>query len=108
MSAGDACVDGARDDELGIGMLVNESADLEPTGDRSASDELCVKYRQERDKRLRSDGTARYVDVSGKFEEFARDPYSEGDGGREPLKCETEAVVVGGGFTGLVTASVSR
>jgi hypothetical protein len=38
-------------------------------------DALRAKYREERDKRLRPDGIAQYVELTGKFEHFERDPY---------------------------------
>ena len=38
-------------------------------------DALRAKYREERDKRLRADGNAQYVEVTGKFAHFESDPY---------------------------------
>jgi len=38
-------------------------------------DALREKYRQERDKRLRKDGNAQYLEVTGEFSHFLEDPY---------------------------------
>src|SRR5215211_8631007 len=62
------------------------------------------KYREERDKRLRPDGNAQYVRVSGKLARYLDDPYTP----IEPRAAKTDHVTfafVGGGFAGLVTAA---
>ena len=38
-------------------------------------DALRERYREEREKRLRSDGNAQYVEASGRFAHFVDDPY---------------------------------
>ena len=38
-------------------------------------DALREKYKQERDKRVRTDGNAQYVEVAGKFAHYLDDPY---------------------------------
>ena len=38
-------------------------------------DALRAKYREERDKRLRSDGNAQYFEVKGDFSRYVDDPY---------------------------------
>ena len=38
-------------------------------------DALRAKYREERDKRLRPEGTAQYVEPKGRFARFAEDPW---------------------------------
>ncbi len=68
-------------------------------------DALQQKYRQERDKRVRANGVQQYIDPSGSFDRFAQDPYVEPGFSRDPLTDEVDVVVVGGGFTGLVTAA---
>ena len=68
-------------------------------------DTLQQKYREERDKRVRPNGVKQYIDPSGSFDRFAQDPYVEPGFSRDPLTDEVDVVVVGGGFTGLVTAA---
>ncbi|WP_326953680.1 flavin-containing monooxygenase [Amycolatopsis sp. NBC_01286] len=71
-------------------------------------DALRAKYRAERDRRLRPDGSAQYQRPTGRFGYYAEDPYVEGDLVREPLRDRVEAVVVGGGFGGLLAAARLR
>lgn len=66
--------------------------------------ELSRKYRKERDKRLRSDGEAQYIDADGEFEEFAQDPYLKEVLTRDPIVEDLEVAVIGGGLGGLLTA----
>jgi len=68
------------------------------------ADELRVRYRAERDKRLRTDGNEQYVEPTGKFAHFVEDiwtPRVE----REPVREEVEVAVIGAGFAGLVTGA---
>ncbi|HEY2356337.1 MAG TPA: NAD(P)/FAD-dependent oxidoreductase [Phenylobacterium sp.] len=70
---------------------------------------LREKYRQERDKRLRADGEAQYVEVSGPFARYAEDdPYADPDFTRAPLTDEVEVAIIGGGFSGLLAAARLR
>jgi len=71
-------------------------------------DALRQKYREERDKRLRSDGNEQYVRVSGELSHFEDDPYVEPGFTREPLHDEVDVVIVGGGFGGLVAGARLR
>ena len=71
------------------------------TIDREA---LRDKYRAERDKRLRPDGNAQYIEPKGRFAHFLDDPYVERVE-REPLHDEVTVAVIGGGFAGLVTGA---
>lgn len=66
-------------------------------------DALRRRYREERDKRLRSDGNDQYVKVAGSFEHYLEDPYVSA-AEREPLHDEVTVVLIGGGFAGLVGA----
>lgn len=69
--------------------------------------ELRQKYRDERDKRLRPDGNAQYLDVSGDYESFASDPYLESSPGgqpRAPRVANVDTLVLGGGWSGLQMA----
>jgi cyclohexanone monooxygenase len=65
-------------------------------------DALREKYRRERDRRLRPEGNAQYVEVKGRFAHFLDDPYGDPEYTRAPLSDEVEVVVVGGGFGGLL------
>src|SRR5580658_579067 len=67
-------------------------------------DALREKYKQERDKRVRTDGNAQYVEVAGKFAHYLDDPYVK-PFDRAPLNDEVEVVVIGGGFGGLLAGA---
>jgi len=66
-----------------------------------------AKYREERDKRLRAEGLGQYQQVADGFEHMLRDPYAE-EIVRGPVRAEPDAVVVGGGFGGLLAAARLR
>ncbi|MEV1247440.1 NAD(P)/FAD-dependent oxidoreductase [Nonomuraea sp. NPDC049750] len=68
---------------------------------------LRARYRHERDRRLRPDGNAQYQGARGKFGYYAADPYTE-RAEREPVRDRVEALVVGGGFGGLLTGAKLR
>ena len=69
---------------------------------------LREKYRLERDKRLRADANAQYVEVEGDFRHYVEDPYIEASIVREPLTDTVDVVVIGGGFGGLLAAARLR
>src|SRR5580693_666389 len=72
-------------------------------------DALRVKYRQERDKRLRPDGESQYLVVEGRFAHYAYDdPYAPRAFGREPVTNEIDVAVIGGGFSGMLAAARLR
>ncbi|MFT7548963.1 MAG: cation diffusion facilitator CzcD-associated flavoprotein CzcO, partial [Candidatus Azotimanducaceae bacterium] len=71
-------------------------------------DELRAKYRTERDKRLRSDANGQYLEVKGDFSHYVDDPYIETKIEREPLEDEVDAIVIGGGFGGLIVGARLR
>jgi len=71
-------------------------------------DALREKYRIERDKRLRGDGNEQYQEVAGEFSNYIDDPYVEAVIEREPLTDDTEIVLIGGGFGGLITGARLR
>ena len=65
---------------------------------------LRAKYRQERDKRLRSDGNAQYIEPTGRFAHFLDDPYVSA-AARAPLTDEVTVALIGGGFSGLTAGA---
>ena len=71
-------------------------------------DELARRYAEEREKRIRPDAEAQFVQLShdspfaNKYLE--EDPYSE-KLERSPLKDEREVIVIGGGWVGMLTAA---
>ena len=71
-------------------------------------DALRERYRQEREKRLRPEGNAQYIEVKGDFSRYVDDPYVEPDFTRRPLDDEIEVLVIGGGFGGQIAAAKLR
>ena len=70
-------------------------------------DALLAKYRAERDKRVRSDGNAQYLEIKGHFAHYLDDPYTPRTE-RAPKTDHVTFAFVGGGFAGLVTAARVR
>jgi cyclohexanone monooxygenase len=70
--------------------------------------QLRDKYRRERDKRLRPDADAQYVEVNGDFRRYVDDPYVAPGFARAPLTDAVDALVIGGGFGGLLAAARLR
>jgi cyclohexanone monooxygenase len=68
---------------------------------------LREKYRAERDRRVRTDGSEQYVEIAGQFAHYLEDPYVERVE-RAALSEEVEVVVVGGGFGGQLAAARLR
>lgn len=72
-------------------------------------DALRERYRQEREKRLRSDGEAQYQELSGSLARYAEDdPYADPTFTREALNDEVEVAIIGGGFSGMLAAARLR
>jgi cyclohexanone monooxygenase len=66
---------------------------------------LRAKYRRERDKRIREDGEAQYIEAAAEFAHYADDdPYAE-PGERDPLEIGIDVAVIGAGFSGLMAAA---
>ena len=69
-------------------------------------EELRKKYLAERDKRLRTDGEAQYIEAAEEFAHYADDdPYVDAPLEREPVTLRLQVAVIGGGFSGLMTAA---
>jgi hypothetical protein len=64
------------------------------------ADKIKEKYLAERDKRLREDGNDQYKEFKGQFAHYLTDPYTPRVE-RDPIECETDFLVLGGGFGGL-------
>lgn len=71
-------------------------------------DVLRNKYRRERDKRIRQDGSDQYVEVKGDFAKYVDDPYTELGFTRKAIDDDTDVIVIGGGFGGLIMAARLR
>jgi cation diffusion facilitator CzcD-associated flavoprotein CzcO len=86
--------------EISTAAEVNE-LDFDP-------DALRAKYREERDRRLRSDANDQYVEVKGDFSRYVDDPYVDPGFTRAPLTDVVEVVIIGGGFGGLLAGARLR
>jgi cation diffusion facilitator CzcD-associated flavoprotein CzcO len=71
-------------------------------------DALRQKYGRERDRRLRPDGVAQYVEIAGQFAGFAADPWSDPHFARDPMSDEVDVAIIGAGFGGLLTGARLR
>ncbi len=63
------------------------------------------RYRSERDKRLRSDGSAQYIEPTGRFAPWLEDRYAERPE-RGSRHVDVEVAVIGAGFAGLATGGM--
>src|SRR5579863_7693097 len=77
---------------------MSETLDFDPNA-------LREKYRHERDRRLRPDGNDQYVEVAADFRHYIDDPHVDDGFTRKPLTDGVDAVIVGGGFGGLLAAA---
>ena len=78
------------------------------TGGRAFdADALRARYACERERRLRPDGIAQYVEIAGEFAGFAADPWWR-PAARAPLTDEVDVAVIGAGFGGLLTGARLR
>ena len=66
---------------------------------------LRERYRAERDKRLRRDGSAQYLELTGNLADFYEiDPYTTVVE-RDPIREDADVVILGGGFAGLLAGA---
>ena len=65
------------------------------------------KYKEERDKRIRSDGNEQYIEITEGFGHYQDDPYTPLVE-REPVHRDAEVVIIGGGFAGLTAGARLR
>ena len=69
-------------------------------------DALRERYRSERDRRVRADGSDQYVEMQGEFARFREDdPYVEPGFQRPPINDGIDVAIIGGGFSGLLAAA---
>jgi cyclohexanone monooxygenase len=66
------------------------------------------KYEEERRKRLRQDGTRQYEELKGRLADFDQDPHADPNFTREPAAGDTDVVIIGGGFAGLLAGARLR
>ena len=69
---------------------------------------LRAKYRTERDKRVRADGNAQYLEVKDALAHYLDDPYIDAPIERAALSDDIDVVVIGGGFGGMLAAARLR
>ena len=72
-----------------------------PSFDKEA---LRRKYREERDKRIRDEGTDQYIEIKEQLSHYLEDPYTQFKK-REPLNDHVTVAYIGGGFSGLVAGA---
>jgi cation diffusion facilitator CzcD-associated flavoprotein CzcO len=65
-------------------------------------DEAKARYAREREKRLRDEGVAQYQEL-GDYD-LDRDPWADRSFERDPIDVDTEVVILGGGFAGMLAA----
>ena len=69
---------------------------------------LRKKYAEERAKRLRGDALEQYRELKGQFAGFDRDPHADPDFTRAALAEDCDALIIGGGFAGLLAGGRLR
>ncbi|MEZ5688303.1 MAG: NAD(P)/FAD-dependent oxidoreductase [Caenibius sp.] len=72
------------------------------------AEEIRKKYQQERERRLKKEGTDQYNFAEGALEHFADDPYAGEPPAREALVEDLDVLVIGGGFGGLQAGATFR
>jgi cyclohexanone monooxygenase len=87
-------------------VSIDERADA-PSAQDFDPDALREKYRMERDKRLRPDGNAQYIEIADQFARYLHDPYVAHTE-RPALHDDVTVAIIGGGFAGLITGARLR
>jgi cation diffusion facilitator CzcD-associated flavoprotein CzcO len=97
------------------GISSSTSTGENPHGTDSGTDSggvnvkfLREKYRAERKRRLLPSANDQYPELQGALGDFLTDPYVDPDFSRPSVNDEVDALVVGGGFGGLLAASRLR
>ena len=73
-------------------------------------DEIKERFAAERDLRLdyRPPGTEMYMEAVGEFADYEIDPYADETADREPITDTVEVLLIGGGFSALLTSARLR
>jgi len=66
------------------------------------------RYAAERDKRIREDGNDQYVEIAGDLARYVDDPYVQPGFQRDPIERAVDALIIGGGFGGLLAGARLR
>ena len=66
------------------------------------------RYAAERDKRIREDGNDQYVEIAGDLARYVDDPYVEPGFQRDTVDKAVDALIIGGGFGGLLAGARLR
>ena len=77
-----------------------------PTSQTMSAGEMALldKYKAERAKRIRADGLAQYRRTDDEFARFLDDPNAETPLERPAMSEEADVVIIGGGWSGIMTA----
>jgi cyclohexanone monooxygenase len=75
-----------------------------PTGADLDVEAIREKYRREREKRLREEGTDQFNFAEGRYSHFDDDPWADPPAPRDPLVEELDLLVIGAGLGGLITS----
>ena len=81
-------------------------SDGESVVSKDERESIRKRYQQERDKRVRAEGTGQYIKLDP-FSEYLRDPFTP-HVEREAVRREVEVLILGGGFGGLTTGALLR
>jgi cation diffusion facilitator CzcD-associated flavoprotein CzcO len=87
--------------------VIQETPNRIPTPEELGFDPALLrqKYAAERAKRLRPDGNNQYQEITGAHAHFNTDPYVKPGFTRPAMHEELDALIVGGGFGGLLAAA---